>query len=96
MEALGKFVAWIVFGFACGICQAWVLCKLWIWFIVPQFHLSPLSLKMAYALTMVAHLIRPVASPEYKDESTTAQIGRMLGTCVFVPLVMLLIGWFLK
>lgn len=96
METFGKMVLYIVIGTGCGIVRAWVLCKLWLWFVVPQFHLANLHISVAYGLSMVAYTLHSIPSPEYKDESTTATIGRSISYGILIPLTSLLVGWFIK
>lgn len=96
MEALGKIVVYIFIGILCGVVRAWVLCKLWLWFVVPQFHVQPLHLGVAYGLSMVAYTMHSIPSPEYKDDSTGATAARAITYGIVIPLISLAIGWVIK
>ena len=75
-----------------------VLTKLWTWFIVPTFHLIPLTLVQAIGLFLVVNLIRPVLHSidiEYlEDEDVRTKIGYFyIGVNLVYPWLTLLTGW---
>jgi hypothetical protein len=75
----------------------WVLAKLWGWFIVPLFGLSPLTVVQAIGLNLVVVSLAGTSHVnQQKDQSTAELWGRLLGLTVFLPLVHLVLGWIVQ
>ena len=73
--------------------EAWAIKLLWAWFIVPQFHLDPLSTKSAIGLGLVAALLTHQVQPEIKsDESKSKTATKYLARVFFVPITAVAIG----
>jgi hypothetical protein len=78
----------------CPLGIAWsgfVISYLWLWFIVPIFHMPPLNVASAVGLALVVQTLRParVASEEPNH-------AEAIGTAIVFPGWMLLVGWILK
>ncbi len=63
---MAKFLAavWIVIGAILmialwGIGQAWVIQKIWLWYMVDKFHLPMVSLVWCYVMILVIRLLLP-------------------------------------
>ena len=72
----------------------WAISNLWEWFIVPTFHLQPLSVVQAIGLSMVVSYMSHtyVDTPE-REESAAAKIGRVIGMAIFRPVFAVGFGW---
>ena len=71
--------------------EAWVLVRLWGWYMVPIFHLPLLVISQAIGVICVAHALRSVYVPS-KDGARYGAI-----TYAFVtPTMLLTIGWLAK
>jgi hypothetical protein len=83
---------WGVFGLAALffvlVClRAWVITKLWAWYFVTGFGLAPVTLPVAFGISLlVGYLI-----PTIKDSTKTWQDN--LAEVVINPFVVLFIGW---
>ncbi len=73
---------------ASAIWRGYVLSILWIWFIVPAFGLSPLSIPYAIGFALVVSFLTPMPSKgkELDWSNAIAQIA-------FAPALALLCGW---
>ena len=73
----------------CGcVVQAWILCKLWIWYIVPFFDWKPLSLPVAYGISLICTYLQNIVY--VKDERKSRE---KIVTAVTRPVLVLLFGW---
>lgn len=70
--------------------RGWVLTCLWSWFVIPVFHLDPLSIKMAIGLSLVAGMfMQASSSSESKEDNGTGKLVVHLA----LPFITLFIGW---
>jgi uncharacterized membrane protein len=74
-----------------SVIHGWVLTCLWEWFVIPIFHLDPLSIKMAIGLSLVVGLFRGNVSTSDKDDNTSPTVK--MGIHLAAPFLTLLIGW---
>lgn len=74
-----------------SVIHGWVLTCLWEWFIIPTFHLDPLSIKMAIGLCLVVGMFRGNVSTSDKDDNTSPTVK----LCIQLagPFITLFIGW---
>lgn len=96
MKEVAK-AAYIITLMILAICfQAFVLVKLWAWFIIPIFQYPALTIKQAIGLGFFISLIR---TSEYKkDEKNESHIKNFtlqFGYSVFRSLFILASGWIL-
>jgi cytochrome bd-type quinol oxidase subunit 1 len=70
--------------------RGYVLMVLWRWFIVPAFHLPPLTLTLAIGLSLIVGYLTHQA-PTTKDESPA--FGRSVLLALIFPAIALLVGW---
>ena len=67
--------------------NAWVLTKLWGWYIVPAFHLEPLSMIYAFGLSLI------VGHMTHQTAKNDIGFWKILGTGLTKSLVALAVGW---
>lgn len=87
----------LVFGFVPVIIlfNAWTITMLWKWFVIPGFHAQPLSMSVAFGLSVLIGMFtnnKTYSEVKDKKELTTA-IGQLIGK-LFGPLLMGYIGSF--
>jgi len=87
LQGLGAVVGAITVMVLWVCAEAWVLTKLWDWFVVETFHIEQLSLRVAIGLSLIPRLFS--VSPYDPDET---KLQRTLGKVLALPLA-LLIGW---
>jgi hypothetical protein len=67
-----------------------VLCQMWAWFIVPQFHAQPLRIPVALGISsMISLLVTP--SPKKGEESES--VWKTVTFSIIGSLLTLLMGW---
>lgn len=69
--------------------RAWVITKLWTWYVEPGFGVLPLRMSIAYGLSVLIVLLVPRTSAG-KDTRSATQI---LFEPFFGPAFALLVGW---
>ena len=85
VTALGCLIL-LLLGPATALLDAWVIVKLWSWFMVPM-GLSAITMRIPVAVDLMANLIiRPRSDGSMKWNDVVARV-------LFVPLVALAIGW---
>lgn len=68
--------------------------KLWIWFVVPQFGLAPLSINTAIGLSVLIGLYSSQrAEPKDKERTGYAALGYCVARIALIPALALLMGW---
>lgn len=85
MRVLGN----IVYGLICVIFTAFVITRLWGWFIVPFFELPELTVLYALGISMTARLILPSFSDKKSEEYEMEDYLKW----VLTPAMGLLLGW---
>ena len=81
----------VVLFIASVIFKGYVLSILWGWFAVPIFHLPPLGIAQAIAVSLVVSMLTHQYIPT-KDKDTWAPILTM----VLWPALALFVGWIVK
>lgn len=75
----------------------WVLTILWGWFVMPVFHVLPLSLVQAIGLAItISFLTRTPQRTPTNDDDQLATIIWSLVVLFGYPLFVLLIGWIVQ
>ena len=87
LDAFDAIVVFIMLPFA-TIFSAWVTCQLWGWFIVPIFHLDPLSMIQALGLGLIIGYF----AHQYVKQSL--DMGDWIVFLWVKPAVFLIVGWF--
>jgi len=73
--------------------HAYVIVKLWAWFIIPIFHLNPITWAQAWGLMIIMSLLTTASVWKGKDErDTSAKVTEFVVLCL-KPWVLLLAGW---
>lgn len=71
--------------------RGYVFARLWLWFVVPQFHCDPLRIPIALGLSLfIWFATAEGAGTERKDPDELLE--RFLGICLVAPLLTLGIG----
>ncbi len=92
-----KHFAAIVLAFAAILPVAWlrgfVICKLWGWFIVPQFHAAPLALVSAVGVSLIVAILTFQANGYKYSEDPLVNAISLISTNVLMSLLGWLGGW---
>lgn len=89
---IGAFVGLVLMVAGLTILNAFVLIKLWGWFIVPFFGLPPLIIPVAIGIAMiVSFLAIPINTAKAEDDPAVKK-GHIISGIVR-PFVILLLGW---
>lgn len=78
-----------------GILRAYVATRLWLWFIVSQFHIAPISIPVAYGLLCLAAL--PQTTPAQSKAEPITSVADSLSKLFEALMLMflpILIVWF--
>ena len=82
--------------FLLAMVHAFVLSKLWAWFVVPLFGLPELSIAYAYGLMLLITYVTK-DTPKYKEDKVSTKEGiHGIVTSILKPLVTLGVGYFVK
>lgn len=74
--------------------DGFVLTKLWSWFIVPIFHLNPLTLIQALGFSLVIrYLTKDILSKDFSKFDSTEESWIKLIVLIIRPLLFLLLGF---
>jgi hypothetical protein len=90
--ATGLWAVMLLVGFIviCGLIRAFVITKLWEWFIIPTFASAPdLTLAAAWGISMLVGFLT------YQASKTKEGI-EFWGALVILPLSTLLVGWIVQ
>ena len=71
-----------------------VLSTLWSWFVVP-LGMDPISIPAAIGLSLTLSLFTGMSETGADTETPPEALGYLFGYGVFVPLLLLFIGWVL-
>lgn len=69
---------------------AWVVTRLWSWFVVPQFHMAPLSLTAVIGLNALILLYRHMPSTKQAKEESWSDLWLR---ALLIPAVALGVGY---
>jgi hypothetical protein len=95
---IGGVVAILGIGAITGtlgaVIRGFVLSKLWLWFMVPVFHLPVLGIVAAIGISLVIGFLTADSSPTVCEDkrSTGEKFGAILGV-LFSPFLVLLVGY---
>ena len=97
--ALSGFILLFFVGICSTLLYGITILKVWEWFIVPPFHLEPLTIVQAIGLQLVVMVLRPVF-PDYAydlekmrgNERLSKTESRMMTNIVY-PSIILITGW---
>ena len=91
MSFVWKFAMWLPTPFLRG----FVLAHFWAWFIVPTFHVAPISAAVAYGIAGLAYIA--VSTPDLadaeKDWDAQKWFVRIFTTGYVLPVMSLVMGW---
>lgn len=92
--SVGKLAIWIALSTMLGLWRAWVMVKLWGWFVVPAFGLPPLRVVIAYGLvTLFAALREKGLSKELMKPTGRSEALNKIFTAAFGLLLIFIVGW---
>lgn len=84
---IGGFTGLVALIALSSIWRGFVLTKLWLWFVVPQFHLLPLSIPVAIGLSLIAGMFSTTCK---KDDE---KFGAVVAKAIAIPALGLLFAW---
>lgn len=91
---IGGVVAFIGIWALSSIWSGYVLSVLWGWFIVPTFHLPPLSVVTAIGIAIVvSYLTHQIDRDDDKKREWSETFTKMIGWGIIKPLIALCFGW---
>lgn len=96
MKALGWITAYVGVIVLGPIWSGYILSVLWAWFVVPVFHLPPLSIPFAIGIGSVIRLLTyqvPDEKDGKKDADPAKALLRAMGWAFIYPLVVLVFGF---
>ena len=96
LAALGAVALVAVTSALTSIWRGFVLTKLWIWFIVPVFHLPVLTLVPAIGLCFVVSYLTHQYQHDDGDRSQGDKFAGILGYGLMYPAIVLFMGWILQ
>lgn len=89
MGPLLVIIGTIALTFGTAVLKGWVLTKLWVWFIIPIFHLPVLGIAQAIGISLIMHYLTN-ENPDRKDDRKWFE---SVATAVVMPFIVLLMGW---
>lgn len=93
MKALFGLLGDILLGLAIGAWRAWVVARLWLWFVVPSFTWAPpLRAWQVFGILVFINTAKNI-NPEDLKERTTTQWVTYYVMAVLYPAMMLFSGW---
>jgi len=94
LAILGGAVGFVALMVVSSILNGYVLSILWGWFVVPVFHLSPLTIVPAIGVALVvSYLTHQTNDCQEKERSTSEKIAYAVAVAVVKPLLALCLGW---
>ena len=89
----GMTVAIVAIAVSC-VMKAFVITKLWAWFVLPFSSIPVPSMAMALGLSLFANYMTGISStPSDKDKTLLEKSCSSLANSIFIPLIVLLIGF---
>lgn len=76
--------------------RAYVLAQLWTWFAVVQFGAKPVSLPMAYGLSLMVSMFASTSQDSKDDRTWQDTMIHAVVTMIVGPAIALGIGWIVK
>lgn len=93
MAAFGKFILYVALAIPATWLRATTLAQLYIWFIVPTYHVSPITPGTAYGITLLVHLMTYVIPPNrFKTKDEDGFLITLFAGCV-ISAFALGFGW---
>jgi hypothetical protein len=90
-ETFGKVAVGALLIVASSVFRGWILTLLWAWFVVPQFHLSQLTIPIAIGLALIlGYLTQPNIGT--KEPEKTSWAATFLASFIG-PIITLGVGW---
>jgi hypothetical protein len=80
------------------ITYGWALSVLWEWFIVPIFGLSSISITEAMGIALIIGFLskQMPSDTKEKDKSLVELFGSYLGSTIFYPFFVVVLGWLIS
>ena len=94
------FLTIVIFIVLAPLVQGFVISVLWIWFIVPIFHLPAPPIINAIGIALIARIIiapdYTAAGEKHKNDSLPAIVGLIASKAIVEPFGILAMGWTFK
>ncbi len=85
-------LAALVLGIPLAVLRAWVVQRLWVWFVAPTFGVETPKVAVLYGLAWVVGLLWPTPSTA-ADPVDYERVVRYVSTSLFMSTVGLVVGW---
>jgi hypothetical protein len=92
-ELIELFVLVLVKIVAVGVVQAFVLSKLWAWFVIPTLHAPELSVVMAFGIAMIIAVFKERGKDGESEKDLAKLATAEITEVLIIPLFILLLGW---
>ena len=96
MKQFGEIMFILITAFIAVIINAFILMKLWGWFIASTFSLDRLTLVQAIGLALIVNFLLAKYDPKAKKENTMEQWMKRFTFIIIYASITLLIGWFVS
>lgn len=91
---MAAFIGNIVLFCAIGPVRGWALSQLWLWFVVPTFHVPALSIPAAMG---VMYFVGLLTVPSLnKDKHDEYSFGERVGIGIAISLMAVGMGWIVR
>lgn len=93
MKIIGVLTSTVIALVYASIMNGWALTKLWVWFVVPVFHLPVLNIPQAIGIALViGYLTMPTSKTEKDDDEYWLVLVKAIALTTFKPLFCLAVG----
>jgi hypothetical protein len=92
MKVIGYIATLVVFGFIGAVWGAFVLCKLWEWFIVEQFGIAQIGITTAIGLSLIVSYLTHLNTGN-DDKEPCEKLIEVVVVVLLKPAYTLLFGW---
>lgn len=94
LACFGSISFVVIFTVISVLVNGWVISLLWLWFIVPLFHLPSITILQAFGLALIiGRLTKFDVDVRAPERSTIDKILHVFGVGIASPLFTLLFGW---
>lgn len=91
---MSKFITGFVFWLPALLFRGWVLARLYLWFVVPTFHVNPISPAAAYGIALLLGLV--AYTPDAKKDQAKTDWAMTIGLMWMAPALSLLFGYIVQ
>lgn len=92
MEALLVLLIFLLTIVPSALLRGFVVSKLWLWHVVPVFHLAPITVSQAISVSLIFSVLTYHYTPDDKKRSAEEVIGLLLAPFL-TNFLLLFMGW---